>query len=247
MDAWKNKLIGKALAEFTVPECEAFGEGGYEARYAIRAIRPNAVKFAPETAKVKNEGSLKLTVLPSGKENKLRVEHVNMPFPPQESELISTEIHCEDNDLFSPLRWSFSQRFLKNRNDSEKLTGLSEAGYIKNGTLWRGTRKTTSRVGEKYTNDYALFAALPVLHQQQMKDIRFDMFESFSAFRPNQRIVYAGLLDVPFKNGMVAVHEYQHYGTGILPWHHWVGENGLLICSIRGHYLFMLEKFGRVS
>ncbi len=246
MDAWKNKLIGKALAEFSVP-AGLFGEGAYEARYAIRAIRPNAVKFAPEKAKVKNEGSLNLTVLPSGRENKLRIEHVNMPLPPQESELISAEIHCAGNELFSPLHWSFSQRFIKNRNDREKLTGLSETGCMKNGTLWRNNRQTTSHAGKKQTNDYALFAALPVLHQRQMKEIRFDMFESFSAFRPNQRIVYAGLLDVPFKNGTVAIHEYQHYGTGILPWHHWVGEGGLLVCSIRGHYLFMLEKFGRVS
>ena len=247
MNAWKNKMIGKALAEFSVPAGEAFSGGGYEAHYAIRAIRPNAVRFAPEKAKVKNEGSLELTVLPAGKETELRVEHVNMPLPPHESELISAEIHCEDNELFSPLRWSFSQRFIKNRHDEEKLTGLQEEGCVKDGVLWRGNRQTSSRTGKKYTNDYALFAALPVIHQRQVKAIRFDMFESFSAFRPNQRIVYAGRLNVPFKNGEIPVHEYQQYGTGILPWHHWVGEGGLLICSIRGHYLFVLEKFGRVS
>ncbi|MCF7818282.1 MAG: hypothetical protein K9M54_10410 [Kiritimatiellales bacterium] len=240
MDAWKNKLIGKALAEFAAPDGEAFDqEADYEAHYAIRTVWPNMVQFSPSGETVLNEGGLSLSVKPSGKETVLHVEHVNMPEVPLTSELISAEIFCENNALLSPLRWNFSQRFINNPYDAEKMTGLAGEGCVKNGILWRKNRVPALRVEKAYTCDYSLFAALPIIHHQQLKNLRFDMLESLMALRPGQHLVYSGLLEVPFKNGKVAVHEYQQYGTGILPWHYWVNGEGLLVCVIRAHYLFI--------
>jgi hypothetical protein len=135
---------------------------------------------------------------------------------------LEARIACDTDDLNSLRKWILRSRHTTARGGSDPLSEFSEEGRCNDGRI---------RV-ESDNHQYGFSARNPVVTQWTMLDylmrkanpalnVRFDLLQDLSLFKPDQVLTYDGLTPVKVKDGKaVAMQVYAQTGQGVLPIHY---------------------------
>lgn len=214
--------------------------GNWKAGYKIVEFSPNVSMYV-EAIQTRDCGSLFLECRRGRDEMQLTVNHSNVAHI-RDAERLYGIVNCCAGSLLSPLYWEYTHRFDK-KPDPENVTGFRERCEVKQGVFYRDGRPVGA-ISPDYTSDYSLFAAMPMLSQQNILPQNFVMLEALTTIRRDQKLMRIGTIDLPSGR---QVNEIIQTGTGIQPWFWWLDTSGFPLVCIREHHCFILQQFEVLS
>lgn len=70
--------------------------------------------------------------------------------------------------------------------------------------------------------------------QTEPTDVEFDLFHDLTSFRPHQRLMHSGTLDITLGGTTHQLHGFLQLGLGTEPTHHWVDGQGRCLLTTGG-------------
>jgi len=159
---------------------------------------------------------------------------------------VEAEIHCRNDELGTPVRWTLTSEIRDRagnaiRNTKLKKSAVAEKGYIE---IDDGRGKRQIDVESGCTTNWVLFDAVQRLPRRKFEPLRFTMLDHFDQVKAGQSISYRETIDVMLGGRAVRLHGFDHLGEGIVPWVYWVDDLGRLLFAVSGLAGYLLNAPG---
>jgi len=157
----------------------------------------------------------------------------------QNYQKLTAEIHCKDDELSTPISWTFNFESQDETRNPIKITRLRKSAVVKNGKveITDGKYRQVINAPSAHTVHWALFDAVQRLPRKDFKPLHFTMFDRFDQIKPNQTLSYRKTVDLIVGGNPtqeLRLHGYDHLGEGIIPWIYWVDDKGRLLFVVSG-------------
>ncbi|MFC1635470.1 twin-arginine translocation signal domain-containing protein [Planctomycetota bacterium] len=141
---------------------------------------------------------------------------------------LKANVTCNTNEWSSLREWTLHSYHSSPEGKPEPRSKLAEKG--------RCNGKQIRIESRKY--DYGFNAENPVVTQwtfldflirkaNQALNVKFDLLQDLSLFKPDQSLIYDGLTPVTLKDGKtITLQTYAHTGPGVLPIHYLLDDRG---------------------
>jgi hypothetical protein len=141
---------------------------------------------------------------------------------------VQAKIICEADNWNSLRKWTLHSYYTTLKGKVEPLSELTEKGQCNEGRIQI----------ENGNYEYEFSVKNPVVTQWTIPDflsrkanpalnVRFDLLQDLSLFKPSQFLIYDGLTPVKLKDGRtVTLQTFAHTGQGILPIHYLLDDQG---------------------
>jgi hypothetical protein len=141
---------------------------------------------------------------------------------------LKANVICEANEWNSLCEWTLQSYHNSPDGNLEPRSKLTEKGWCNEGLI---------RI-ESHNYAYGFNADNPVVTQWTLLDflirkanqalnVRFDLLQDLSLFKPDQSLIYDGLTPITCQDGKtITLQTYAHTGQGVLPIHYLLDKRG---------------------
>lgn len=228
-----NKVAGQ-IDTFSPPRGKFFPLQDYSHIYEARSI---------QAAQWMQKGSLTI-VRERRPEGKARIAVDYERFAASGySFFMNAESICREDELSTPLTWSYSAKMAASAGDPPYLeTGVSKTGEVSGGQMrvTTGADVETDAVPARYTHKYNLFDSTQHLSGPETRAVAFTLIDEFDQLRHNQVLEYHDQVQVLVGGIPQTLTAYVNKGEGVIPAVYWVDRYGRLLFMMSGMEIYVL-------
>lgn len=221
---------------------------------ALERFRPPKTRFDPAGQWKSTYGVYTLTGQPA-QAGKLHIDRatpsksgfvLNISYEkslPGHRQRVKAELHCRNDELSTPLRWTFTSQTYDNAGNPLANTKLNKSAAVREDHVEITGGKYTERIAvdAAYTVNWALFDAVQRLPRDKFKALQFAMIDHFDQLKAGQSISYCKATNVMLSEQPIRLHAYSQLGEGIVPWVYWVNDQGRLLFAVSGIEAYILN------
>lgn len=224
--------VSRLLKRFRRPDGRFDPNGAWQSEYGVYTLAGQGALA----------GKLRISRKPIS-DNSLVLNIAYEKSLPGHRQQVKAELHCRNDELSTPLRWTFTSQTYDNAGNPLANTKLKESAVIKDGhiEIVDGGGKERIAVGSAYTLNWGLFEAVQRLPREKFEPLAFTMIDHFDQVKEGQSISYREAISVILGAETVRLHGFDHLGRGIVPWVYWVNDQGRLLFAVAGLEAYILD------
>ena len=171
----------------------------------------------------------------TGNEIHLAVDYTATKQYWKSSHVMQASIRFNTDQLGTPVSWRLNSEIRDSHGKAFAETRIREEAIVHKGLIVTTTNKKKKQIAapERFTTDFSFFDAVQRMRSgRELTDAStFDLFESFTLRRSDQRLYGAEPLELEVKGHKLKLHGYCRIGPGCLPWHYWLNEQDRLVLA----------------
>lgn len=155
---------------------------------------------------------------------------------------VEAHLTCAADRLTTPRTWEV--RTVSRDRDGNPIPGTEthETGRVEGGVIWRRLKTERSAPAPKaFTCNWCLFDVLQRLPGNETEPLTFDIFEEMDLLKRNHHLSYRHSVEMELGGRRVALHGFEHFGEGILPYTYWLDDQRRLLIAVGGLRAYIFD------
>lgn len=231
------------LAGFVAPNADFDPNGAWKHTYRLWLVAQSGLTSRPAGMHYRGFLEIDRRPAPGGQEIMLGVYQSVLQQAPAVHDT-AIELTCAADALAGPRRWKLTHTVRDGRLKPVPGTRVEQTGKIGEGSVeirYGDVAVTRPREPGPLTSNWSLFDAVQRLPRGEAPPLEFTMLQELDLVKKTQQLAYCGAADHDLNGKTVRLHQYQHVGEGILPYHYYTDEQGRLLVAVGGLRAYVFD------